>query len=153
MKTNTDYAVNKMNPDAIVYKFSDGTTSILTKADFASEEEFRKWKAISDNNLHETELSDKRYERLAVSLDAADFDGNNPGVEDEYFVDDKISEMNQLCERVQFAFSKCTEIQQRRLCKYSFGKSFKEISNDEEVNVRTVFESIEYGKSKFKKYF
>ena len=38
------YAINKKDPDAIVYIDAEGNTIRLTRADFASEEEFAKWK-------------------------------------------------------------------------------------------------------------
>lgn len=52
---NTDHARNKRDADAIVYQDASGNTIRLTRADFASEEEFLIWKAWSDADYHRTE--------------------------------------------------------------------------------------------------
>ena len=51
----SDYALNKMAPDAIVYMDAAGEVTRLTQADFSSLEEFQIWKALSDENYHDTE--------------------------------------------------------------------------------------------------
>ena len=49
---NSDYALNKKDPDAIVCKSATGIHIRLTRADFSSAEEFEKWKRWSDENYH-----------------------------------------------------------------------------------------------------
>ena len=44
------YALNKKDPDAIVYMDANEVIVRLTREDFASEEEFLKWKSWSDGN-------------------------------------------------------------------------------------------------------
>ena len=39
-KKDSLYSINKKNPDAVVYKFANGEQSLVTRADFATEEEF-----------------------------------------------------------------------------------------------------------------
>lgn len=51
----SDFALNKKDPDAIVYKSSTGVHIRLTRLDFASLEEFEKWKHWSDEDYHSTE--------------------------------------------------------------------------------------------------
>ena len=51
----SDYALNKMAPDAIIYTDAAGKVTRLTLADFASLEEFLRWKAWSDENYHSAE--------------------------------------------------------------------------------------------------
>lgn len=46
------YALNKKDPDAIVYLGADGNLVRLVREDFASDEEFQKWKAWSDADFH-----------------------------------------------------------------------------------------------------
>ena len=154
MKTNTDYAINKRNKEAIVYQFDDGSTVLLTKDDFASEEEFFKWKTISDENLHEIECNNRNNERYQCSLDAADYDGNNPGKEDSYFEkEEKERITTEFNARVHKAMSHCSETQQRRLWAVSEGLNSCEIAAIEGCAQQSVFESIEAGKKKFKKNF
>ncbi len=56
-KKDSLYSINKKNPDAVVYKFANGEQSLVTRADFATEEEFLAFKAWSDEDLH---IEDKR---------------------------------------------------------------------------------------------
>ena len=44
------YALNKKDPDAIVYMDANEVIVRLTREDFASEEEFLTWKSWSDGN-------------------------------------------------------------------------------------------------------
>ena len=46
------YALNKKDPNAIVYPSVDGTLCRLTREDFASEAEFLYWKGRSDRSYH-----------------------------------------------------------------------------------------------------
>lgn len=52
------YSLNKINPDAIISRDAYGTIEELTPEDFESEDEFRKWKALSDESYHEIETGD-----------------------------------------------------------------------------------------------
>jgi len=56
-KKDSLYSINKKNPDAVVYKFANGEESRITRADFATEEDFLAFKAWSDEDLH---IEDKR---------------------------------------------------------------------------------------------
>lgn len=44
----SSYALDKKDPNAIVYMDANDTIIRLTSKDFASEEEFLKWKSLSD---------------------------------------------------------------------------------------------------------
>ena len=52
------YALNKKDPDAIVYMDANEVIVRLTREDFASEEEFLKWKSWSDENYHTEDNQD-----------------------------------------------------------------------------------------------
>ena len=47
---NSDYALNKKDPDAIVCKGGTGIHSRLARLDFSSLGEFEKWKQWSDQD-------------------------------------------------------------------------------------------------------
>ena len=51
----SSYALNKKDPDAIVYMDANEVIVRLTCKDFASEEEFLKWKSLSDEDYHASE--------------------------------------------------------------------------------------------------
>ena len=57
------YALNKKDPDAIVYPTADGKTVRVTREDFPSEDAFLAFKAWSDENFHEEENLDHREVR------------------------------------------------------------------------------------------
>ena len=66
---NSDYALNKKDPDAIVCKSSTGVHIRLTRLDFSSQEEFEKWKQWSDDDYHCTEKKDHVYANHTVPTD------------------------------------------------------------------------------------
>ncbi len=51
------YALNKKDPDAIVYPSAAGKPVRITREDFASEAEFLAFKAWSDEDFHREEIS------------------------------------------------------------------------------------------------
>ena len=55
------YAINKRNPDAIVYTDADKNEIKLTRDDFKSEEEFLRWKAWSDAEYKQAEKNGRGY--------------------------------------------------------------------------------------------
>ena len=63
----SDYALNKLDPDAIVCKSATGAHIRITRTDFASEDEFLKWKTWSDENYHDGEKADHIYANHTVS--------------------------------------------------------------------------------------
>ena len=71
----SDYAKNKRNADSIIYTDANGEEIRLTRDDFESEEEFRKWKAWSDSQYHETEKNGRSY--MDHKLPLFDEEGTN----------------------------------------------------------------------------
>ena len=55
--TKSDYALNKLDKDAIVCPSATGVHIRLTREDFASEDEFLYWKKLSDSDYHKRELA------------------------------------------------------------------------------------------------
>ena len=53
--SKSDYALNKLDREAIVCKTACGAYIRLTETDFSSRGEFLKWKEISDQDYHDTE--------------------------------------------------------------------------------------------------
>ena len=49
----SNYALNKKDPDAIVYMDANEVIVRLTREDFASEKEFLKWKGRCVRELHQ----------------------------------------------------------------------------------------------------
>ena len=63
------YALNKKDPDAIVYMDANEVIIRLTREDFASEKEFLKWKALSDEDYHASEKEAHVYANHTLALD------------------------------------------------------------------------------------
>ena len=57
----SDYALNKLDKEAIVYPSVTGVHIRLTREDFASEEEFLYWKKLSDGDYKDIESTGRGY--------------------------------------------------------------------------------------------
>ena len=66
---NSIYALNKKDPDAIVYPSANGKLIRVTREDFPSEEEFLAFKKWSDENFHEEEKLDHREANHMLSAE------------------------------------------------------------------------------------
>lgn len=64
----SDYTLNKMDPKAIVYIDSEGALVRLTLEDFASPEEFQRWKEWSDSDYHKIDNADVTFYKHTLSL-------------------------------------------------------------------------------------
>ncbi len=64
----SDYALNKLDPNAIVYMDVTGTLTRITLEDFSSPEEFQRWKAWSDESYHQIENADIIFSKRTLSL-------------------------------------------------------------------------------------
>ena len=71
-KKRNIYAMNRQDPNAIVYLDSDGSTIRLTREDFSTEEEFLQWKEWSDQQYLQESRQEKSYWDRKVTI--KDFD-------------------------------------------------------------------------------
>ena len=69
LKRQSIYYLNKSDTNAIVYTDASGNTVRLTASDFASEEEFRRWKEWSDKDFHLEDKQDHLYDDNNLSLE------------------------------------------------------------------------------------
>ena len=67
----SDYALNKIDKEAIVYPSVTGIHTRLTCEDFASEAEYSFWKTFSDCDYKDTEDAGRSYYDHCVSLTEA----------------------------------------------------------------------------------
>ena len=155
-KKDSLYSINKKNPDAVVYKFANGEESRITRADFATEEEFLAFKAWSDEDLH---IEDKR-EVLAgirqVSIeDISEAAIATPAV--DVVMEHQLQRSEQrrkVSELVVQLKDKLTEKQFRRLWMYCVdGKTEQQIAKIEGVDQQRISKSILAAKKKIKKFF
>jgi hypothetical protein len=145
----SDYALNKLNPDAIVYKSVTGEYIWLTCADFDSEEEFLQCKAWSDEDYRNTEKSERHFCDKCVSLDACmNYLSWLPSIETELFtaLSDKGTaekQAKEVARKIKLLKSWLTKIQYRRLwMRYGKGLSVEEIAGREGVSAQAVYECL-----------
>lgn len=78
----SDFALNKFDQDAIVCRSVTGVHIRLTREDFASEEEFLRWKVWSDGDYYDTEKDGRGFYDNGIPLDpCVDKLGAVPSVE------------------------------------------------------------------------
>lgn len=150
------YALNKKDPNAIVYSDADGNLIRLTRDDFASEEEFLRWKVWSDSNYHTEDKHDVSEDKHSVSLDSLSEESlAMPAVDivmESHF--DRIEKQRQAADMVMRLKDRLTETQFRRLWMYCVdGKTEQEIAIAENVDQQRVSKSILAAKKKLKKFF
>ena len=110
----SDYALNKLDREAIVCKTAIGAYIRLTVADFSSREEFLKWKAISDQDYHDTETQQQEDDHCLSLNDrmGAAF----PSAEDKLLTAIGLSDQaSDRAETLQKLKDTLTEVQYRRL--------------------------------------
>lgn len=69
--TKSDYALNKLDQEAIVCKSVTGVHIRLTREDFASEEEFNYWKKRSDDDYYDTVNAGRSFYDNCIVLNEA----------------------------------------------------------------------------------
>lgn len=149
------YALNKKDPDAIVYRDADGYIRRLTRADFSSEEEFLQWKAWSDENYHDTEKREHIHSDNTLSLyGLSDEAASVPSPEDDMVDKHSEQERTQLALLVRQGLTSClTPAQRRRLWLYCVDKLTEdEIARMEHVKQQSISECLQRAIRKMKKF-
>ncbi|MCR5019506.1 hypothetical protein [Ruminococcus sp.] len=149
----TDYGINHANNDAIVYRFANGEVREITAADFGGDEnEFRKWKELSDNDLHVEFNHTKRISRRNVSINGLDETDliHLPSIEE--MLVERTDENQFVCEMKTF-LELLTDTQKRRLFLAAYYKmGVVEIARYEGVDHKSICETFTNIEKKFKKF-
>lgn len=151
---NSIYALNKKDPDAIVYPSANGKLIRVTREDFPSEEEFLAFKKWSDENFHEEEKLDHReanhilsaddLSEAALAVPAADviMERQHERAEKRKIASDMVVKLK----------DKLTDTQFRRLWMYHVdGLTIDEIGEIEGISHQNVSKSILAAERKIKK--
>jgi len=152
----SSYALNKKDPNAIVYMDANEAIIRLTREDFASEEEFLKWKSWSDGNYHTEDNQDvvegkhntsiDDLSEAALSIPAIDvvMDRKHEKAERHRAASAMVSQIR----------DKLTETQFRRLWMYYIdGMTVDEIGRIEGIRHQNISKSIGSAMKKIKKFF
>lgn len=150
------YALNKKDPNAIVYTDADGNLIRLTCDDFACAVEFQRWKDWSDSDLKKEENADHQQSDNSISLEVLSEEAAAVvSIEDEYMEQISADEGATLVRLLRQGLgSHLTETQRRRLWKYCVeGKSVRLIAKEECAYRNAVWKSIQAAKEKMFNFF
>ena len=163
---DNDYALNKVNKTAVVYRFATETVEITLDAYLRenpgkTEAGFAELKTLSDADYLEIDRSDYRQTYLNVSIHglAETCVCSSPSPEDEFIESEfdrpeREVEAEQRHELGMRAFGTLTEVQRRRYTQhYVDGLSTRQIADLEGSNHKSVHESIKSAEKKVKKFF
>lgn len=147
----SDYALNKMDPEAIIYIDSRGTLIRLTLENFASLEEFQRWKGWSDNDYRKTDNADTLFSKRTLSLHGlSERAVTNQSPEDVLVKAQELREHQELCCLLQEGLDTClTATQRRRLWLYCVNDlTVRQIAEAEGVQHPSVVECLAAPKKK-----
>lgn len=151
----SDSALNKKDKTALVYRSVTGEINRLTREQFSSEEEFRKWKDVSDDDYEQTEEEGRGYyDNVIASLD--DLSENaaaTPSAEELFLRHEDELEREQMLRLLPKAAQSClTKSQYRRLQLY-YGKDMDEykIARAEGVTQQAISKNLAASRIKLKK--
>ena len=152
----SSYALNKKDPNAIVYMDANEAIIRLTREDFASEEEFLKWKVWSDEDYHTEDNRDVVEDKHNVSIDTlSEAALSIPAI--DVVMDrqhEKSARRKMASAMVSQIRGKLTETQFRRLWMYYVdGMTVDEVGAAEGVSHQAVSLNIAAAIRKIKKYF
>ena len=150
----SDYALNKQDPESIVYKSSTGVHIRLTRLDFASPEEFERWKHWSDEDYHEIERQDHIYHNHTLTASVlAEIVLAAFSPEEEVMDRQDRMEREQLYRAIRNALeTQLTPAQRRRLWLYAVdGLTEDEIASKEQVRQQSVSKRINAAKKILRK--
>lgn len=148
----SDYALNKLSPDAIVYRSASGVHIRLTCKDFASEEEFLRWKDWSDGSYCEIERSDASYSKHTCGL--PEWHGSVQSPEAAVIEAQDQKERQELCRLLQEGLDSClTPVQRRRLWLYCVeGLTVRQIAQAEGASFQSIAKAVAAAKKKMGKF-
>lgn len=150
----SSYALNKKDSSAIVYIDANDNIIRLTREDFASEEEFQKWKSWSDENYHTEDNRDVVEGKHKMSIDdlseaALAIPAIDVVMEHQH---ERVEKRRQASTMVSQIKDKLTETQFRRLWMYFVdGMTIDEIGEIEGISHQNISKSIGAAMKKIKK--
>ena len=152
--SKSDYALNKLDREAIVCKTACGAYVRLTEADFSSREEFLKWKEFSDQDYHDTETQQQEDDHCLSLNDR--IGAAVPSAEEKLLTAIGLSnQANDRAELLQKLKGALTVVQYRRLMMHLVDKkTTREIAALEGVAQQVVSKSIIAARKKiFRRFF
>lgn len=143
------YALNKKDPDAIIYKDAMGEIIRLTRDDFDTEEEFLKFKKMSDENYRIEENNEQKHNRRIVSLSViSEQTTASSSIEESLEEGQEELRKNKIIKLLKSSIlNDLTEVQKRRLLMYYIsGLSEEQVATKENVSHQAVSKSLQSAK-------
>ena len=143
--TKSDYSLNKNDPSANVCRSADGVHIRLTREDFASEEEFQKWKHWSDQDYYATEKTGHIFSNHTLSLDGLSEKPIAVQSPEDMLIDviDQQERQKLRCLLMEGIDSCLSQSQRRRLWLYCVdGLTVRQIAEVEGVQHPSIIESL-----------
>ena len=161
---NSDYALNKVNTEAIVYNFANEIIEVtlldyLAENPDRTESDFRELKELSNSMYFEQDRKENAQTKKNVPI--YDIDDTELCLEkspEELFIDEinaqEETEMwQQMMTTANLAMEDLTEVQRKRYLLYAVeGMSTWQIADLEGVNQKSVHESLQAAEKKIKKF-
>lgn len=149
----SDYALNKKDHEAIVCPSATGVHIRLTRENFASEDEFQRWKAWSDDDYKDIESAGRGYYDNCIPLTEV-LRSTAISAEDAFFTPLlKAEQREQKIALLQQVKDVLTEKQYHRLWLYYVqSMTVEEISVVENVAHQNISKSIRAARKKIKKF-
>lgn len=153
--SQSDYAINKRENDAIVYRDAFGNLTRVQRTDFTSDEEFRRFKELSDRIYHAEENTNHIETNNTVPLDglpqSSDLIDTTQVMVMERF---HRKEMIYACDEVmKIIRTRLTEVERRRLMLWCSGCTEEEIAEKEGIAQQNVSKAIQKAKAKIQSLF
>ena len=154
-KKRNIYAMNRQDPNAIVYLDSDGSTIRLTREDFSTEEELQKWKAWSDQQYLQESRREKNYWDRKVTIKEFDQRQGSPADSETLLLEheDRMAQKRAAQIVTKDIQRLLTKNQYRRLWLYGvMHMTEEEIGRLENVSHQAVSKSLRSAMRRIRKY-
>ena len=152
--TNTQYALNKRNVNAIVYIDAFGEETEISP-ETLGDEEFARWKALMDAELHEEEKENHIYRDHTISFEDLALAGYTvPDHATVMMEAEEHREREELKAQVVLGFFTClSDNQQSRLWLYAIeDRNIYQIGEDEGVAPQAVWRSLQKARKNILNY-
>ena len=151
----SDYALNKKDHEAIVCPSATGVHIRLTRENFASEDEFQRWKAWSDESYHQIENAGINFSKRTLSLHGLSEQATVVQSPEDILIEELDNQERQKLRQLLLeGLDNClTPTQRRRLWLYCVENlTLRQIADAENVHYTCIYDSLTSAKKRLKKF-
>ena len=151
----SDYALNKKDHEAIVCPSATGVHIRLTRENFASEDEFQRWKAWSDESYHQIENAGINFSKRTLSLHGLSEQATVVQSPEDILIEELDNQERQELRRLLLeGLDNCLNpTQRRRLWMYCVEDlTLRQIADAENVHYTCIYDSLIAAKKRLKNF-